>query len=237
MLEAMENDSSILVNDVIARLQNHEPWQYITGKSWFYGLELQVNPSVLIPRQETEELVHLILSIHGQNPPINVLDIGTGSGCIPLALKFNRAHWNICALDFSTDAIATAKKNAAACGLNIPFQECDILTSIPKGGPWDIIVSNPPYIPYKEKHIMSKNVLEFEPSTALFVENGDPLLFYRRIAQISKHLLSKGGNLYFELNEFYADDTAQIIKALGYSSVEIHNDLSGKKRMLSAILF
>ena len=142
LMEAMENDGNIHINDVLIRIKNHEPWQYITGKSWFYGLEMMVNPSVLIPRQETEELVHLILSRHGQSPAIKVLDIGTGSGCIPLALKFNRAHWQIDAVDISDKALATAQKNAAACGLNVHFQQCDILTSVPDGGPWDIIISN-----------------------------------------------------------------------------------------------
>ena len=234
LMEAMENDGNIHINDVLIRIKNHEPWQYITGKSWFYGLEMMVNPSVLIPRQETEELVHLILSRHGQSPAIKVLDIGTGSGCIPLALKFNRAHWQIDAVDISDKALATAQKNAAACGLNVHFQQCDILTSVPDGGPWDIIISNPPYIPYKEQQIMSRNVVEFEPATALFVPDNDPLLFYRQIAEAAKRLLTQGGYLYFELNEFYAEETLQLIEALGYSSAEIHTDLSGKKRMLSA---
>jgi release factor glutamine methyltransferase len=119
------------------------------------------------------------------------MDIGTGSGCIPLALKFNRAHWQIDAVDISDKALLTAQKNAEACGLDIHFQQCDILTSVPDGGPWDIIISNPPYIPYKEQQIMSRNVVDFEPATALFVPNNDPLLFYRQITEAAKKLNPK----------------------------------------------
>jgi len=211
------------------RLQLHEPWQYVVGHAWFYGLELKVNRSVLIPRMETEELVHLILQENGQEG-MTVLDIGTGSGCIPLALKFNRAHWEVDACDISADALEIAQANARACGLHIRFHLLDILAEDPPGK-YDIIVSNPPYITPQEAVLMPLHVLDYEPSLALF-SGDDPQLFYRRIAQKGADWLNEYGVIYLELNEFHAEETQSIFLQEGFSKVQIIPDLAGKSRML-----
>jgi release factor glutamine methyltransferase len=220
--------------DALKRLENKEPWQYITGKSWFYGLELEVNKNVLIPRQETEELVHLILQNHPDYPPLNVLDIGSGSGCIPLALQFNRPHWKIKGIDISTEALAIAQKNALNCGLHIEWEYCDFIQQIPTGRPWDIIVSNPPYISENEADHMPEHVLDYEPHIALFAPKDDALAFYRIIAEKGNSLLASHGYIYAEINEFRADATKEIFIKSGYEEVSILNDLAGKPRFISA---
>lgn len=229
-LEQMDADS---LSDVVRRLKNHEPWQYIVGHAWFYGLELKVNSQVLIPRMETEELVHLILQEHGQEAR-TVLDIGTGSGCIPLALKFNRAHWELSACDVSEAALEVASTNAKACGLHIVCFPLDILQQDPPGR-YDIIVSNPPYITLEESDIMPNHVLDFEPHLALF-SGEDPQLFYRRLAGGGVHWLNEGGVMYLELNEFHAEDSRKIFLQEGFTEVQIIPDLAGKERMLKAVM-
>jgi release factor glutamine methyltransferase len=231
--EYLINADETQLEEVEERLRKEEPWQYIVGKAWFYGLELSVAPAVLIPRAETEELVHLILSENGQDT-LKVLDIGTGSGCIPMALKFSRAHWEVHACDVSGAALAIAEGNAATCGLHVHFFELDILQEEPEGQ-YDIIVSNPPYIPVEESQWMSASVLEFEPHLALF-SGDDPQLFYRRLAEKSSAWLKTGAKIYLELNEFHADATASLFLRNGFSSVELIQDLAGKNRMLKAVL-
>ncbi|MCO5247355.1 MAG: peptide chain release factor N(5)-glutamine methyltransferase [Chitinophagales bacterium] len=221
--------------DALRRLSRSEPWQYVIGKEWFYDIELKVTADTLIPRPETEELVHLILKNHtSQN--LSVLDIGTGSGCIPIALKFNRPTWKVQACDISEKALKVAVENAKAYNLEIRFYQDDILnTSQNQNEKLDIIVSNPPYIPIEEKDLMHENVLMYEPHTALFVENKQPLIFYERIALYAKTHLNKGGHLYFELNEYNASRVKNEIESQGFTDVTIHNDLMGKQRMLSAV--
>jgi release factor glutamine methyltransferase len=234
----MEDYLSELSDEAFAtalnRLSAQEPWQYIRGKSWFYGLELEVNEHVLIPRQETEELVHLILQNHPDYPPMNVLDIGTGSGCISLAIQFNRPHWKIKGIDISEKALALAQKNAINCGLHIDWECFDFLNQIPAGGPWNILVSNPPYISETEINNMSGHVLEYEPHLALFAPKEDVLAFYRAIAEKGNSLLFSGGWIYVEINEFRAEATRDIFLGKGYQNVTVLNDLYGKPRFISA---
>jgi release factor glutamine methyltransferase len=233
MKEYLDQMDEPALNDIVQRLERNEPWQYVVGHAWFYGLELKVNSIVLIPRMETEELVHLILSENGQEG-LKVFDIGTGSGCIPLALKFNRAHWDVSACDVSDEALKIAEANATACGLHISFFQADILVQEPPGR-YDIIVSNPPYISNRESALMPPHVLEYEPRLALF-SGEDPQLFYRHIANRGADWLNEGGVIYLELNEFHADETSKIFLQKGFSKVQVISDLAGKSRMLRAQL-
>lgn len=230
-LPEMEEDE---FQTTLIKLQNGEPWQYVVGEAWFYGLELKVNSSVLIPRAETEELVHLILQ-ENEASSLKLLDIGTGSGCIPLALKFNRAHWEISAYDVDEAALAIANSNAKRMGLHVSFELVDILNEVPTEKEWDIMVSNPPYIPHKEAVLMNDLVLQHEPHLALFVSDEDPLIFYRIISEYAFVSLKSGGILYFELNEFLAHETQKLVEEKGFNQVSIIQDLSGKNRMLRAV--
>ena len=221
--------------DALSRLAMHEPWQYIIETEWFYELELKVTPATLIPRPETEELVHYILQNHSERN-LKVLDIGTGSGCIALALQRHRPHWSISGCDISEQALAIAKENASHLGLEVNFFKYDILNASILNEKWDIIISNPPYIPENEQRLMRENVLQYEPHLALFVPDQDPLLFYRKIAEFAKSHLFQSGNLYFELNEFYAEETLSLIQSMQYKEAHILNDLMDKPRMISAQL-
>ncbi len=216
------------------RLKNGEPWQYVIEKEWFYDLEFRVTPDVLIPRPETEELVHLILNDFPENKELKVLDIGTGSGCIPVALKKNRTNWAVSACDISEKALELARYNAHSNQAEILFFRENILNPNFSELLWDVIISNPPYIPQHEKSKMHANVLDFEPHEALFVSDDDPLLFYRRIGEYAQKHLTPYGILYFELNEFYAVETKELIKQLGFKNVEIVRDLMDKPRILKA---
>lgn len=220
-------------NEYLKRLSHHEPWQYIVGVEYFYGLKFKVNSSTLIPRPETEELVFQILENHHQDH-LKVLDIGTGTGCIPITLKKNRPTWEVSAYDISKDALTVANENAISNQVEVHFFHQDILSTDQLPQQWNIIVSNPPYIPEVEKQLMSKNVFDFEPGLALFVDDIDPLIFYRKIAQLGTLHLHQKGRLYFELNEYYAEATKDLVTSLGYSDVSIINDLMEKPRMLVA---
>ncbi len=224
---------------VIRKLKQHVPLQYIFGHTQFYGLDLQVNEDVLIPRPETEELVEWIISdvtlsvVEGQ--PLNILDIGTGSGCIAISLKKNIPNAEVFALDISEKALAVAKENAKQNETKIDFIKGNILehSQIDKltNSQIDIIVSNPPYITEEEKENMHKNVLEHEPHTALFVPDNDALLFYRGILDFAKEKLVAGGKIYFELNARYADAIKELAESKGFVNCEVKKDLSGKQRM------
>lgn len=231
------------------RLLADEPIQYIVGAAWFYGLKFKVNPSTLIPRPETEELVEWVLnqfSIHKKN--INILDIGTGSGCIPIVLKRKRPSWHVGAIDISESALLTASRNAWRHETDINFKVADILAE----NKWidlleyykniDIIISNPPYILVNEKDKLAKNVLDYEPSLALFVPNDDALLFYRKIAQfllfIRNHTKgTEGGKkwLFFECHADFAKDVLQLLEEYGFENLELKRDLSGKERMVKGV--
>lgn len=215
-------------------LMRQEPIQYILGKAPFYGREFRVSNAVLIPRNETEELVHLIIK-ENKIPNPSILDIGTGSGCIPISLALEIPGSKVAALDISVEALAVAKENARKLQASVDFYQVDIIKdSIPVDN-LDIIVSNPPYVKYSEKELMHPNVLDHEPHVALFVFDEDPLIFYREIAIKAKHSLKPEGKLYFEINEGLGKQTAELIIDQGYQQVRIHQDLNGKERMVSAL--
>lgn len=229
----LTQDEEILAWTVENRLQSGEPVQYITGIADFYGLQLSVSPDVLIPRPETEELVEHILSAHGPDTHRRVLDVGTGSGCIALALKAKRPEWEVMAIDSSPDALEVARSNGKRLDLAVEWSQVDILNASPDGT-FDIIVSNPPYIDPTEKDRMGATTLKHEPRLALFVEGDDPLLFYRRLATAGKVWLSDGGCVYAELNEFRAANTQDLFGSDDWADVSVHQDLQGKDRILSA---
>lgn len=215
------------------RMKAGEPIQYILGKGPFYGREFLVTPATLIPRNETEELVHLIIK-ENRKTGLKILDVGTGTGCIPITLALEMANPEVFAVDISEEALEIARQNSDLLNSNVIFSTCDILTQAPEVSELDILVSNPPYIPVQEKNQMHKNVLDFEPELALFVSNEDPLIFYRTIAEKGKQLLKRGGKLYFEINEKYGNQVADLLQELGYSEVKVLKDLNEKDRIAKA---
>ena len=219
------------IDQYAERLLRHEPIQYILGYAEFYGLQFRVNPSVLIPRPETEELVRWIIedNIHS-TPKTNILDIGTGSGCIPVSLKKHLADTSVHAIDISQDALKVARLNAAANDTKVNFYLLDILSEIPAER-YDVIVSNPPYISAGEKSVMTANVLDYEPHLALFSD--DPLLFYRRIAELTPDILHTSGRVYIEISEYRASDVEAIFAEQGFKT-ENRKDMYGRNRMVKA---
>jgi release factor glutamine methyltransferase len=217
------------------RLKDGEPIQYVLGKAPFYGYEFLVNSSTLIPRNETEELVHLILK-ENKSSGLKILDIGTGTGCIPISLALELNQAQVYGLDISEEALEVAHKNAKLLHAAVTFLNCDILKDLPAVDELDILVSNPPYIPEKGKSEMHRNVLDFEPGLALFVPDNDPLIFYLVIAQKGKNLLKSGGKLYFEIHEDFGQEVMKCLKDLGYTEIRLLKDLNDKDRMVSAIL-
>lgn len=215
-------------------IQKNRPIQYIAEKSWFYGLEINVKEGCLIPRPETEELVDWI--IQNEQDAHSFLDIGTGSGCIPLALKNNLKNAEVSAYDVSEEALLIATSNASRLAVNVDFHKVDILNwereNIQKK--FDVIVSNPPYIPNADKALMAPNVLEFEPGLALFVENSTPIIFYERIADFAGRHLDKNGRIYFEIHESYAKEVEEMLQNKSFKNIEIKKDLQGKDRMVRA---
>ena len=225
------------LHNIRQRLLQQEPIQYILGQADFYGLKFKVSPVVLIPRPETEELVYWILAQNTQTNP-TILDIGTGSGCIPITLKKKIAAATLVAMDVSKEALAIAQENAELNQVAISFIQQDILDkSLWSNSPqYDIIVSNPPYIPTKEAALMPTWVKDFEPALALFVSNEDPLVFYRMIADFALTHLKTGGILYFETNEYNAQEVVTLLRMKGFQEVCVNKDMSGKERMLAAVL-
>jgi release factor glutamine methyltransferase len=200
-------------------------------------MELAVTPATLIPRPETEELVQLIVREQHARPALSVLDVGTGSGCIPLALCQELQPTRTVAVDVSAEALEVARRNAIRYGCEIDFQQLDILTQTPSGllaQTLDVLVSNPPYVLENERPLMRPNVLNYEPATALFVPDQDPLLFYRRIAELGVTLLRPGGAVYFEVNEQYAAEVVALLMNLGYTEATAQQDMFGKNRMVRA---
>ncbi len=228
-----------VIKRIVERLAQSEPIQYIFGECEFHGLRFEVNPSVLIPRPETSELIELIFSNHTRSG-LNVLDIGTGSGCIAvtLAKKLNRAR--VTAIDISEEALETAQRNARYNQVDVRFLKGDIFsdrlfhdeTVLSK---FDLIVSNPPYVMACEKNDMEANVLNFEPAEALFVPDDDPLRFYRRIAECAQTWLSHDGRLYFEINALCGEMLVQLLQTKGYRDVKIIRDISGKERFIQCL--
>ncbi len=216
----------------ILRLQNHEPIQYIIGETEFYGLPFKVNKHTLIPRPETEELVEWILSGFPPSGARGILDIGTGTGCIAISLAKNLPNAKISALDISEEALKIAEANAKLNKVEIDFFQTDILAAETLPKQYDVIVSNPPYVRELEKKQMQQNVLKYEPHSALYVKDEDPLLFYRAISRLAKNHLNPGGKLFFEINEYLAYEMTELLKAAGFKNIEIKKDIYGKDRML-----
>ncbi|POY36340.1 peptide chain release factor N(5)-glutamine methyltransferase [Solitalea longa] len=215
------------------------PIQYVLGETEFYSCTIKVNEHVLIPRPETEELVHWILADQKRNPKhdIQILDICTGSGCIPIALKKNLPNAHVSGLDISHHALETAAQNAVLNKTEIHFYHQDILKAANDPDPkYDIIVSNPPYVRHLEKEKMHKNVLDYEPHLALFVDDDNPLVFYRAIAEFASKTLKNDGILYFEINEAYGDETRKAMEEAGFTHVEVKKDLYDKDRMAKGVL-
>lgn len=233
------DNSTVLFEEIIPRLAANEPVQYITEIADFYGLKLKVNKHVLIPRPETEELVEWILSDHPQNrQSIDILDIGSGSGCIPLALKSKRKSWRVFGCDISLDAVNVALINARRLKLDVDFFNFDFLDSDQwmHMGQFDVIVSNPPYISRSDKDLTGSSVLNFEPDLALFPPGNDPLVFYEKIADFSKQHLRAGGAIYVEINEFLSEETLELFQVnFPDSEVVLRQDLQGKDRMLKIV--
>jgi release factor glutamine methyltransferase len=222
---------------IIDRLKKHEPIQYILGYSWFYSYKILVNKYVLIPRPETEELVDWVIKDNIQEDKPAIFDMATGSGCIAIALARHMKGSRVFACDISAGALKIARENANMNQADIVFIQKDILKNEkePANTIFDIIVSNPPYVLKGEKEKMQRNVLEFEPGLALFVENDNPLLFYQAILNYAHHFLKTGGKLYFEINEAYGQQLVSILKAKGYEGVVLRKDINGKDRMIRGI--
>ncbi len=254
------------LTDILTELKTGKPIQYILGKTEFYGLPFYVNPSVLIPRPETEELVEWVISEQlavgskqfsvgsRQFAVGNILDIGTGSGCIAISLKKNLPQYNVAAIDISETALQTAKENAILNQVVVDFIEADILNykpetaiallstpenkqqrkiEIPKS---EIIISNPPYVTQHDKTQMHTNVTDFEPHKALFVPEDDPLIFYKAIADFATTNLVENGLLFFEINESYGKETVKLLTDKGFKNIELRKDMSGRDRMVKAVI-
>lgn len=232
--EVFKKDLDVL-NEMLGRLQNNEPIQYIIGHETFCGLTFEVNHHVLIPRPETQELVDWIVNDVKGSATCRILDVGTGSGCIAVSLAKRIPCAEVEAWDISDGALEIARRNAELNHVTINFQLQNALDAEISFPSYEIIVSNPPYITEKEKKDMESNVLEWEPHTALFVPDTDPLLFYRKIAQMGVNALVKGGALYFEINRAYGDETMEMLDVLGYRQIELKKDMFGNDRMIKAI--
>jgi release factor glutamine methyltransferase len=221
------------IDEIISRLKNFEPIQYIIGETEFYGLIFKVKSGVLIPRFETEELVDIIVN-RRNNLSVKILDFGTGSGCIAVSLKKNLPKSEVWGCDISVEALEITRENATLNKVEIVLVQFDILgqDNFPGRG-FDLIVSNPPYVTNREKSAMLKNVLNFEPSIALFVPDDDPLVFYRAIIIKAKQLLNQGGELYFEINEAFGNEVSELIVENGFN-VEILKDINGRDRFAIA---
>jgi len=245
----MEMDALQLLRweSVLSELKKEKPIQYILGETEFYGLPFLVNENTLIPRPETEELVAWILESakhEVQNTRLNLLDIGTGSGCIAISLAKNLPNAQVAAIDVSEKALVMAKENAKVNAVDVNFIQADILKmddldQLPTSNfqlptHFDIIVSNPPYVRNLEKVEIKPNVLAYEPHLALFVEDTDALLFYRKIAELALKNLSENGKLYFEINQYLGKETVELLESLGFKNIELKKDIYGNDRMVKS---
>ena len=230
---ALTDEQKLKVDAFLQRLVSGEPVQYIEGTAAFSGLSFSVQPGVLIPRPETAELVDWVVDDFSEAEQPAILDIGTGSGCIAVSVAHRLPRAKVSAVDVSPTALEVASCNARANGVEVQFSLVDILSARPSGT-FSAIVSNPPYICECEKATMHKNVLAFEPELALFVPDADPLLFYRRIAQVALQCLVQGGHLYFEINERFGKETCNMLLELGFTDVQLRADFFGKDRMVKA---
>lgn len=223
------------IGRILERLRLGEPIQYILGEGRFYGMDLKVTPDVLIPRHETEELIDLIRAKEGDRRDLRVLDVGTGSGAIAIALSRNLLFPEIRAIDISEKALEVAEYNAKKLHADIQFIQEDIFEYTPEPESLDIIVSNPPYVLESEKKDIEPLVLDHEPAIALFVPDSDPIRYYSRIAEVAESALAAGGRLYFEINPPCAEKIKEMLDGKGFSEIEIHHDISRRLRFISAI--
>ena len=238
----LTEEQRVWMEEAICRLENNEPLQHVLRYGEFYGRKFKCDGRALVPRPETEELVDWIINdwatINSRQLPINVLDIGTGTGCIALSLAKELEGAKITAVDISTAALSLARENAEILeAKDVRFIECDILGDcnvIEEG--YDVIVSNPPYVRECEKKEMEANVLDYDPHTALFVSDEDPLVFYRAIAEFALTHLTPNGALYFEINQYLGRETCDLLVAMGYKNVELRDDINGNARMVRATL-
>ncbi|WPR71543.1 peptide chain release factor N(5)-glutamine methyltransferase [Flavobacterium sp. NG2] len=231
-LEFLEEELKVW-NDLLAQLKKEIPVQYLLGSTSFYGLEFEVNENVLIPRSETEELVDWIIQENAKaEKSLKILDIGTGSGCIAIALAKNLPNAQVSAIDVSKGALATAQKNALANDVKVQFIEQSILETEDLFQQFDIIVSNPPYVRDLEKQEIKNNVLEYEPHLALFVADDNALVFYRKIAELAQQHLTPNGQLYFEINQYLGKEMVGLLEELGYINIELRKDIYGNDRMI-----
>ena len=222
------------LHEMLSRLQKNEPIQYILGKETFCGLTFEVDENVLIPRPETRELVEWIVADYESVPACRILDVGTGSGCISISLAKFIPGASVESWDISEGALEVARRNCMLNEVEVLLRQQDVLSAQPEPACFDVIVSNPPYITESEKADMEANVLDWEPATALFVPDTDPLLFYRKIAELGAVMLKEGGSLYFEINRAYGNETVQMLEALGYKQIELRKDDWGNDRMIKA---
>jgi len=260
---ALEPDLSITKQEKIVffealeGLKKQKPIQYIFGETEFYGLTFKVNEKTLIPRPETEDLINWcvdcindrIQKVNGEERVINVLDIGTGSGCIAVALAKTLSNIKVHALDVSAEALKVAKQNAELNGVDISFIKADILELVDSNrktfllddnsereiGSFDVIISNPPYVRHQEKKEMKANVLDNEPHMALFVDDENPLLFYRKIAKFAQNHLKQNGELFFEINEYLGEETLKLLNDFNFKNVVLRKDVFGKDRLLRSV--
>lgn len=246
----LSDDDLLKWEAIISELKTNKPIQYILGETEFFGLPFEVNENTLIPRPETEELVELILVESRRSTlgiielsktkveSLRILDIGTGSGCIAISLAKNLPNAKVSAIDVSEKALETAKKNASTNNVIVNFILADVLTlsslDFENCAKFDVIVSNPPYVRNLEKVEIKPNVLEFEPHLALFVDDNDALLFYRKIAVLAKEYLSDNGRLYFEINQYLGQETVELLEGLGFKNIILKQDIYGNDRMISA---
>jgi release factor glutamine methyltransferase len=230
--DSISESQMLLVYKAVKRIANKEPLQYVLGKAYFFGMDMHVSPAVLIPRPETEELVRWMLdTIKPNNHSVHsVLDIGTGSGAIALALKKAQPNWNVCGVDVSQEALTIASKNSKEFQLEVEWREVDILMEDFPEGNWTCIVSNPPYITVSERSEMRPSVVEHEPHLALFVPENDPLLFYRRILELANNCETVK-QVFFEIHENYSNEILALGESMGWKG-ELKKDLQGKARML-----
>lgn len=218
---------------VVDQLRENRPIQYIFGKAWFHGHEFSVDSSTLIPRPETEELVDMIID-ENRGSDLRVLDVGTGSGCIAVSLALGLRFPAVDAIDISDRALTVARGNASRLRARVDFRRDDILTAKPVDNSYDIIVSNPPYIADSELRSMAANVVDYEPHTALFVPDSDPLQFYRSITSYARRALADGGRLYFEINSRFPDEMRALLSEYGFVDIDIRRDMQGLYRFASA---
>ena len=231
----VDPQTEALFKAALAQLKKEYPIQYIIGSTEFLGLSFEINEHVLIPRPETEELVTWVLNSNKHIKHLRILDIGTGSGCIPIALAKNLDKANIDAIDLSEAALLVAKKNAALNGVHINFIQNDILQVTNLDKTYDLIISNPPYVRESEKLHMHNNVLKYEPEIALFVDDQNPLIFYKRIAHLAQLSLKEGGELFLEINQYLGKPLKELLKNNGFIEIEIKKDFYDADRMIRAV--